>query len=124
MQADAGKGATNTFRLVNVGTAALSSIRLTSDKPADWEITYQIDTVETLGTTANQIDIPFTVTPPEDAIPGDYEITLRAQAADASGQATLRVTVEQSTIWGWLGIVLVILVIGALIGLFWRLGRR
>jgi len=58
------------------------------------------------------------------AIPGDYEITLRGRSEDATDTVVLRVTVDQSTIWGWLGIVLVIAVLGALMGLFWKLGRR
>ena len=64
------------------------------------------------------------LTPPDNAVPGDYIVTLRGRSADASSTVNLRVTVEQSTIWGWLGIVLVLVVLGSLGGLFWRLGRR
>jgi uncharacterized membrane protein len=51
-------------------------------------------------------------------------IKLRSRNNEASSVADIRVTVEQSTIWGWLGLLLVIVVLASLGGLFWRLGRR
>ena len=71
-----------------------------------------------------QIDIITTILPAADAIPGDYLVTLRANHPDTNASLELRVTVAQSTIWGWLGIVLVVLVIVILGALFVRLGRR
>ena len=84
---------------------------------------FEIPRIETLPVD-NQIDVKIFVTPPSDAIPGDYEITIRGRSQEATDTVVLRVTVDQSTIWGWLGIVLVIAVLGALMGLFWKLGRR
>ena len=43
---------------------------------------------------------------------------------DAVDSLEVRVTVTQSTIWGWLGILIVIAVLGGLGGLFLKLGRR
>jgi uncharacterized membrane protein len=123
MDATAGEEANNTIRFTNIGTGDLSNIALNADAPPQWEIDFQIDTVETLPT-GNLIDIDVTITPPDDAIPGDYEVIVRGTSSNALDSATLRVTVSQSSIWGWLGIVLVIAVLGALMGLFWRLGRR
>ena len=70
------------------------------------------------------IDIPVTIIPTKDAIPGDYLITLRTIHPETTDFLEMRVTVAQSTIWGWLGIVLVFAVIGGLAGLYWRIGRR
>ncbi len=123
IDAVAGESAAAKFRITNIGTAELNDISLVADAPQGWEATFEPSTVSSLPA-ANLIDIPFTVLPAGDAIPGDYLVTLRAVHPDTVDSLEIRVTVAQSTIWGWLGIVLVVLVIGGLAGLFWRLGRR
>ncbi len=123
MDATAGDAATNTLRLTNFGTGLVRDIALDADSPPQWEVTFEIDNIESLPIN-NQIDIRVTVTAPDDTIPGDYLITLRGRSQDALGEVDIRVTVDQSTIWGWLGIVLVLIVVGGLLGVFWRLGRR
>jgi hypothetical protein len=129
MDATAGEPARNTLRLTNYGTADLLNVVITADAPPRWEITYPngatIDEIASIpGASAGQQDWFIDIMPPADAIPGDYEIILRATALNAIDTVTMRVTVSQSTIWGWLGIILVIAVLGGLMGLFWRLGRR
>lgn len=123
MDATAGEEATNTLRLTNFGTGVVTDIALDADAPPQWEVTFEIDTVESLPIN-NQIDVKVTVVAPDDTIPGDYMVTLRGRSRDALGDVDIRVTVDQSTIWGWLGIVLVLVVVGGLLGVFWRLGRR
>jgi uncharacterized membrane protein len=123
IDAIAGEAARSRLRLTNFGTAELTDVSLTADGPQGWEITFEPDAVPSLPAN-NLIDVPVNIVPVGDAIPGDYLITLRASHPDTHDQVELRVTVAQSTIWGWLGIVLVVLVIGGLAGLFWRLGRR
>ena len=123
MDATAGQEATNTLRFTNFGTGDLMGVDINADAPPQWVVTFEIDRIETLPI-GNQIDVKMFITPPDDTIPGDYEVTLRGRNNDATDTVVLRVTVDQSTIWGWLGIVLVLLVLGALMGLFWRLGRR
>lgn len=125
MEARAGRAGTSELTLRNVGTAELTDIQLQSDAPANWVVDFGItnDTVASLPA-GNDITVPVSVTPPDDAIPGDYAISVAAVHADANANLDYRVTVTQSTIWGWLGIVLVVLVVGGMIGLFVKLGRR
>ncbi len=123
IDATAGETASAKLRITNIGTAELTDISLVADAPQGWEVTFEPSSVASLPA-ANLIDMPFTVLPAGDAIPGDYLVTLRSVHPDTADALELRVTVSQSTIWGWLGIVLVVLVIGGLGGLFWRLGRR
>ncbi len=123
IDATAGEESTTAIQLDNFGTGGLANIALDAISPNDWTVTFQIDNVESLPA-ANFIPIDVSITPPGDAIPGDYILELRGRSADATDSIELRVTVEQSTIWGWLGIVLVLLVLGGLGGLFVRLGRR
>ena len=123
LDATAGEEATTTLRLTNFGTGDLAGINLLADAPSGWQVSFEVDSVADLPVD-NQIDIVTTVLPAADAIPGDYLVTLRSNHPDTNASLELRVTVAQSTIWGWLGIVLVILVIVILGGLFVRLGRR
>jgi uncharacterized membrane protein len=123
LDATAGDEAEGTLRLGNIGTGDIANIGLLADTPPDWVIVFEIDNYESLPKD-NIIDIRYTLKPPSDAIPGDYLITLRGRSQDSVTSVDIRVTVDQSTIWGWLGIVLVLAVLGGLGGLFWRLGRR
>ena len=123
VDATAGEEASTKLRLTNFGTAELLEIGLLADAPQGWEVNFEVDSVAALPVN-NQIDITTTVLPAADAIPGDYLVTLRANHPDTNASLELRVTVAQSTIWGWLGIVLVVLVIVILGALFVRLGRR
>lgn len=123
LDATAGEEASTKLRLTNFGTAELLDIGLLADAPQGWEVTFEPSTVPPLPAN-NQIDIPVTVLPAADAIPGDYLVTLRSNHPDTNASLELRVTVAQSTIWGWLGIVLVVLVIVILGALFVRVGRR
>ena len=123
VNADAGSPQAATVRMVNTGTADIENLGLIADTPAGWEIEFQVPNVESLPVN-NRIDVPVTITPPGDAVPGDYLITLRARNNDVQDQVSLRVTVEKSTIWQWVGIGILVAVIIALVGMFVRLGRR
>ncbi len=121
--ATAGEEASTKLRLTNFGTGDLAGIDLEATAPQGWSVTFQQSPIPSLPND-QQIDIITTILPAADAIPGDYLVTLRADHPDTNASLELRVTVAQSTIWGWLGIVLVVLVIVILGGLFVRLGRR
>ncbi len=123
LDATAGEEASTKLRLTNFGTGDLTDIGLLADAPSGWQVNFEVDSVADLPVN-NQIDITTTVLPAADAIPGDYLVTLRSNHPDTNASLELRVTVAQSTIWGWLGIVLVVVVILILGGLFVRLGRR
>ena len=114
------------LRLWNVGSAPLTDIKLSADQLTNWKVTYDRDSIDLLSDLSgeNFVDIALKIEPPGDAVPGDYFVTLRASNVDSADAIDIRVTVAQSTIWGWLGIVMVLGVLGGLVGLFVRLGRR
>ena len=123
INATAGDPTNAVTRLTNIGTGDLLDIDFLADAPEGWELKWDFTSYPKLEPNF-QIDAPLTITPPGDAVPGDYLLTLRVRNADSTDSLDLRVTVAQSTIWGWLGIVLVLAVLGGLVGLVWRLGRR
>ncbi|MEK9658901.1 MAG: NEW3 domain-containing protein [Chloroflexota bacterium] len=128
LEAKAGGEGRTVLRLTNIGTADLTTVRLQADRPTGWNVTFldgttAITSIPSLPS-GFESDIGVLIEPPGDAIPGDYQITLRATGDATSDSIDLRVTVSKSTVWGWLGIVLVLAVVGGLVGLFIRLGRR
>ncbi|MCK5566872.1 MAG: hypothetical protein KAI62_03100, partial [Actinomycetia bacterium] len=58
------------------------------------------------------------------AIAGDYMVSFRASSDNAEDDIELRITVETPTIWGILGIAIIVIVIIGVAIIFARLGRR
>ena len=110
--------------LINGGSAAIEDITFISSKPEGWSITYNPETIESLGAGLVQ-EVDVVITPPDKTIAGDYAITLRSEGKpELSDSLELRVTVLTPTIWGWIGVIIVVVVIAGLAVLFGRLGRR
>jgi len=116
-----------TISVINTGTADLEKIEFSSktSSPSGWSITFdpkEIDLLKVGDTREVQVDIK----PAKKSISGDYLVTVSAQpqAKNAFGSFDLRVTVLTPTIWGWVGIAIVVLVIAGLAYMFMRLGRR
>jgi len=51
-------------------------------------------------------------------------LNFSVNSTDASGNADLRVTVETPSIWGWVGIGIIVIVVLGVAIIFARLGRR
>ncbi len=110
--------------LINRGSAPIEDIAFNSSKPEGWAITYTPDHIETLGAgLAQEVDV--NIEPPEKTIAGDYALTLRVEGKpDIFDSLEYRVTVLTPSIWGWVGIIIVVVVVAGLAVLFRRLGRR
>lgn len=117
-----------TINVRNVGTAALENINITSSvrgSPNNWEVTAEPSEIDKLDPKAER-EVKINIRPPAKTISGDYEVTLTAknEAANASDDVTIRVTVLTQTIWGWVGVGIVVIVVAGLIAMFMFLGRR
>ena len=64
------------------------------------------------------------VTPSDEAISGDYVLTLSCQNSETSNSAEFRVTVKTATVWGVVGVLLILAAIAALGYVFRKYGRR
>ncbi len=109
--------------LENSGTAAIADISFWSTKPEGWSVTFTPDKVDSLEAGLIQ-EVDVVITPPRKTIAGDYGVTIRAQGKEDSESLELRVTVLTPTIWGWVGIIIVLVVIAGVAILFRQLGRR
>ena len=125
----AGKDNYFTIIIGNTGTAEIETINLSSrvrGAPSGWSVKFNPEKIEFLPV-ASEKEVEMLIKPPEKTISGDYEITIEAKPEgkfDANDSINVRVTVLTKTIWGWVGIGIVVLVVIALFAMFMRLGRR
>ena len=108
----------------NLGTAAIGDIKLSADKPEGWTIEFspeKLDSLEAINT--QKIDV--NIKPPPETIAGDYSINLKASGTQTTARdLNIRVTVESPTIWGWVGVIIIVLVVAGLVVVFLRFSRR
>lgn len=123
VNATAGSEAPLSILIGNQGSADLANISLSSSKPSGWEVTFDQKTVNSLAPGATR-EINVSIKPDGKAIAGDYLITISASNPQVSKQLEVRVTVETPTIWGWVGIAIVVLVLAGLYGIFHSFSRR
>lgn len=109
--------------LTNTGSADLNDINLSASSPSGWEVTFEPSTVDNIkpGATAN---VQATIKADKQALAGDYVVSMTASAPDKSADADFRVAVKSSVLWGWVGILIILVVLGGIYYLFRRYGRR
>jgi len=122
--ATAGQAKKVQVTVVNNGTAPIQNVSLSSTGlPSGWTVTYNPDKLDSIDP-GTQRQVEATLTPAPKAIAGDYSITLSATSTQASINKDFRVTVNTPTIWGWVGIGVVVVVVGGLVWLFQSYSRR
>lgn len=123
LDARQGKPANLSFYVKNTGSAANHEIKFMSFKPENWKVAFspeKLDVVE-----PNDLkQVEMTIVPYEDALVGDYSISVNIEGEKASKIIELRTTVKASAAWGWVGIGIIVMVIAGLFGIFRWLGRR
>ena len=109
--------------IVNDGTADLADVLITATMPRDWTVTYDpADTVAVLAA-GESATVTAAIVPSNDAIAGDYgDVLGQRRRRDRPGR--IRVTIETSPIWGFIGIGLIVAVLGGLWWVFRTYGRR
>ena len=121
--AKAGKDTTLTLTLTNNSNTDLQNINLTSSAPENWNVEFSESTIDLLEAGATK-EITATVTASEDALSGDYVVSLTASNSEISDTADFRISVKTSTLWGVVGVVLIVVVVGGLVWVFRKYGRR
>lgn len=120
----AGKDNIFSIEVQNQGTAAIDNITFSSLKPTGWTIELTPDKIDSLSAIDSQT-IDINIKPPTETIAGDYQITIRTSGEQVSREEVdIRVTVETPTIWGWVGVGIIVLVIAGLAYIFMRFSRR
>ena len=107
----------------NRSSVALEDVRFGANVPQGWGVNFSPDMVGSLGIEFIQKS-DMVITPPSNTIAGVYEITVMAITDETFAEMKLRITVTTPTIWGWVGILIVVAVIAGLAVIFGMLGRR
>lgn len=122
--ASAGRDNIYSLIITNVGTATIDNVTFSSEKPEGWEITFTPDKLDLLNT-LDQNTVDVNIKPPPKTVAGDYMIKLHVSGNQATADAMdVRVTVKTPSIWGWVGVFIIVVVVVGLIFTFMRFGRR
>jgi uncharacterized membrane protein len=109
--------------LQNTGTADIPDVTLSATTPTGWTVDFEPPTV-TVPAGPDGVQVTAHLTPSGNAIAGDYVATFKATSDLASADASMRVTIETSLLWGAVGLALIALVLAGLWWTFRRYGRR
>lgn len=107
----------------NTGSSLLKDIQMSASKPVDWEVTFEpakIDMLKAGETTS----VVATLKASKKAIPGDYVTTMMAKTPEVNVDAQFRIAVKTPMIWGWVGVFIILVAVGAVFYLFRKYGRR
>ncbi|HIJ57380.1 MAG TPA: hypothetical protein HPQ03_14840 [Deltaproteobacteria bacterium] len=123
LDARQGKSANLSIYVKNTGSAVNHNIKFMSFKPENWEVKFKPESLDAVNPGEfKQVEVE--IKPFEEALVGDYSVSVNVEGEKAAKPIELRVTVNASAAWGWIGIGIIILVVIGLTGLFRWLGRR
>ncbi len=123
LEATAGKDNLFYLEIRNIGTAAITDIRLSSDTPEGWTIDFSPAEIDYLGPKSLQT-VDVNIKPPGNAARGEQRVTLIATANEIRKIESLWVTVKAASFWLWVGIGIAVVVTAAFIFIFMRFGRQ
>lgn len=121
--ANAGTTTSFPFVIANTGTAAAEELRLSGSAPSGWTVEVTPESLAALAAGTTQ-EIDVAITPSEQAIAGDYMVTVRASGGGISESVQFRVTVQTSTLWGIVGVGVIAVAVLILVLAVLRYGRR
>jgi len=109
--------------LTNTGDAAAEDISLSGTAPTGWKVTFDPKAVDKIAPNDTK-EVQALITPPPQAIAGDYQTTLRANWRGDSASSTFRVSVATATTWGIVGVGIIGVALLVMVGAVARFGRR
>ena len=121
--ANAGTRTDLPMTITNSGTAPLTEVTPSATAPTKWTVAFDPPTVPSIPP-GESATVTAQITPTADAISGDYNVTVNAKAAEASGDVTIRVKVETPAFWWIAGVALIAAVFAGLYWVFRTYGRR
>jgi len=122
-EAVAGRESSFTFTLANTGSAPATDLEMSATPPSGWTVEFEPKDIAALAPNATG-EVNVKITPSEQAIAGDYMVTVRAAGGPVSEDVQFRVTVRTSTLWGAAGLGVIAVAALVLGGAVMRYGRR
>jgi uncharacterized membrane protein len=109
--------------LANSGDAVAEDITLSGTTPSGWKVTFDPKSVDKIAPNDTK-EVAALITPPEKAVAGDYQATLRANWRGDSVSSVFRVGVSTSSMWGIVGVGIIGMALLVMVGAVARFGRR
>jgi len=111
--------------LSNTGGAPAHNVRLNAQSPSHWQVNFKPSEIPSVPANG-KVKVTAQVHPAQKSLAGDYMVSISARSDHglASADADYRVTVQTSTVWGIVGLVIVAIafvVVGFAVA---RFGRR
>ncbi|HXC89954.1 MAG TPA: NEW3 domain-containing protein [Stellaceae bacterium] len=123
-EAYAGKASPLSVVVRNDGSEAARDVELSATAPDGWKTSFDPKGIAVLAAGKSR-SVQVTFTPSDRAIAGDYQTTIRANAAAGQSEsADFRITVLTSTIWGMVGIGVIAVALLVVVFAVARYGRR
>jgi uncharacterized membrane protein len=107
----------------NTGSSELSGIDFSSSAPTNWEVTFEPKKINQL-LPGSETHVYATIKADKKAIPGDYVTNIEAKTPEVISKASFRISVETPMLWGWIGVLVIIIALGSVYYLFRKYGRR
>lgn len=123
LETQRGKEANISIYVKNTGSAPNENISFVSFKPENWKVEFKPEKLPVIEP-GDLKQVEVSIKPSDEALVGDYSVTLAVQGQKATKNIELRTTVKASMFSAWIGIGIIILVIAGLSYLFMKLGRR
>jgi len=107
----------------NTGSSVLNGINFSATAPSNWTVVFEPKKIDNLPP-GKDGQISATIKADKRAIPGDYITNLEARTPETSSKAVFRISVETPMLWGWIGVLIIIIALGSVYYLFGKYGRR
>jgi uncharacterized membrane protein len=107
----------------NTGSTELTDIQFEFSAPANWDVTFDPKKIAKLqpGKTSQ---VFATLKADKKAISGDYVTSIESKIPEASSKISFRVSVETPMLYGWIGVLIIVIALGSVYYLFRKYGRR
>ncbi len=117
MTAKSGQDNFFSVKVQNMGTAPIDQIKFTEVKPQGWTVSYSPSVVDSLAY-FDEKAVDVNIKPAANTPDGDYIVSLTAEGTQSKAQQLdIRVSVVSESIWRWVGVIAIaVLIIGACFG--------
>ena len=112
-----------TLSITNNSNVPVQNVNLTSSAPSEWNVSFDTPTIDVIEAGAT-VEVTARVTPSDQALTGDYVVTMTANASQVSDTAEFRVAVETSMAWGFVAVVVIAALLAGIGYVFRKYGRR
>ncbi len=118
-----GQKANVTLLVQNKGSAPQREVKFNAFKPENWKVEFKPEKLENIEPGSfKQTEV--TITPAQQALVGDYSVSIQAEGEKANQETEFRITIKAASAWGWIGVGIIAVVIIGLAIIFRVFGRR